>query len=235
MRAMARIEGKDLIFWSVPAIIACAAGVFAWRAFREPDWAPPRDQPELALLDPCARGRYRCHRGKVEMTTGDRAGGDAGPNACAWMELAPCAKGCVTERATLAGVDEATAKGQLCDLPKQPLLLLSSTQSFLDSPVAEAGICEGDGYVPTDDGFIQCIMRAPNDPTAAGVVIAKSICRAGAIKTVDRAPRLIKREEAAALWCKRDPIADTEPLDASVDAEADASADADADAKADAK
>ncbi len=233
---MARIEGKDLIFWSVPAVIACVAAVFAWRAFREPDWVPPRNQPELALLDPCARGRYRCHGGKVEMSTGDRAM-DAGLNACAWMEIAPCARGCVTEQATLAGVDDALAKTQLCDLPKQPLLLLSSTQSFLDAPVSDAGICEGDGYVPTDEGFIQCIMRSPKDPSAAGVVIAKSICRAGTIKTLDRAPRLIRREEAAALWCKRDPIAETEPADATVNADADASADAesDADAKVDAK
>jgi len=216
---VARIEGKDLIFWSVPAVIACVAGVFAWRAFREPDWVPPRDQPELALLEPCARGRYRCRAGKVELTTGDRAP-DGGPNACAWMELAACARGCVTDRATLAGIDEATAKAQLCDLPKQPLLLLSSTQSFLDSPIADAGMCEGDGYVPTEDGFLQCIMRAPKDPTAAGVVIARSICRAGAVNTLDRAPRLIRREEAAALWCKRDPIADTEPADADADADA---------------
>jgi hypothetical protein len=229
---VARVEAKDLIFWSVPAIIACVAGVFAWRAFREPEWAPPRDQPELALLEPCARGRYRCRAGKVEMTTGDRAP-DGGPNACAWMELATCAKSCVTERATIAGVEDAVAKSQLCDLPKRPLLLLSSTVSFLDSPIAEAGICEGDGYVPTEEGFLQCIMRNAKDPTATGVVIARSICRAGTIKTVDRAPRLISREEAAALWCKRDPIADTEPEDAGVSTDADA--DADAYVKADAK
>lgn len=231
-----RIETKDLIFWSVPLIIACVAAFFAWRAFREPEWAPPHDQPELAMIDPCARGRYRCRASRVEMTTGEHAR-DGGPMACEWNQVAPCARECVTERATLAGVDDAVAKAQLCDPPKQPLLLLSSTQSFLDSPIAEAGICEGDGYVPTEDGFIQCIMRTPKDPSAAGVVIARSICRAGTIKTLDRAPRLIKREEAAALWCKRDPIADTEPADAgvSVDADADASSDADADAKADVK
>lgn len=217
-----RVETKDLIFWSVPVAIACVAGVFAWRALRAPDWVPPKDTPELAFIDPCSRGRYRCRAGRVEMTTGDR--GDA--NACRYVEVAPCARSCVTELVTLAGVDDAIARTQLCDLPLQPLLLLSKQESYLDTPVADAGICEGDGYVPSDDGFLQCISRSGKDPAATGVVIGRAICRAGVVNNLDRAPRLIKREEAAAVWCKRDPIADTPADDANTDAGADANADA---------
>lgn len=229
---MARIETKDLIFWSVPAAIAIVAGVFAVRAFRTPDWVPPKDGPDPRLIDPCSPGRYRCRAGKVEVTTGDHADGGA---QCLYRPHAPCARSCVTEQVTMAGVDEKFAQEQLCDPPKRPLALLSKTESFLDAPIADAGMCEGDGYVPTDEGFLQCIMRSAADRASMGIVIARATCRAGAVKTIDRIPRLIKREEAAAVWCKRDPIAE---IDDAPDASADAADAADAtdatDAKADA-
>lgn len=221
--ARRRLEPKDYVFWSVPLLIAAAGAFFAWQAYRTPPWQPPRDTPEVVFAEPCARGRFRCRERRVEMTTGDHAP-DGSPVSCAWTEIAPCARECVSERVTLTGVDEATARTQLCDLPKQPLLLLSVQESFLNNPVADAGICEGDGYVPTENGFIQCIAKS-RDPGAAGIVIARAICRAGAIRTIDRAPFLIKREEAAAVWCKRDPIADTEP-DAGVVVDAPKEADA---------
>lgn len=230
---MARIEGKDLIFWSVPLAIAAVAGVFAWRAFHTPEWVPSKDTPELAFVDPCAVGRYRCHKGRVETTTGEHAP-DGGPNTCAWREIGICSQACVSERVMLAGVDDATAKVQLCNLPKRPLALLSKDESFLDQAIADAGVCEGDGYIPTDDGFVQCILRSGKDPSAAGVVLGRSTCKAGAIKTLDRTPQLIKREEAAAVWCKRDPSADVEEPDAGTDASSDTAVDASPDAAPDA-
>jgi hypothetical protein len=222
-----RLETKDVVFWSIPAAIAVAASVYAWRALRAPAWAPP---PELVLADPCSRGRYRCRADRVEMTTGDHAP-DGGPMSCAWMEIGPCARTCVTEHVTLAGVDEATARKQLCDPPKQPLLLLSKQESFLDQPLGDAAVCEGDGYIPSDTGFIQCIARGLKDRSAPGVVIASATCRAGVVRTIDRGPRLITREEAASVWCARDPIAEIEPDAGSDAADSDVLPDAKGDVK----
>lgn len=199
-----RLEPYSLIFWSIPAAIVCVAGVFAWRAYRTPSWAPPSDSPALRLLDPCAQGRYRCRAGKVQATTGEPA--HTGPG-CVYKDVAACARGCVTEAVTLS-VEESVARRQLCDPPKRPLALLSSLESLLDAPLSDAGMCEGDGYVPSSEGFVQCIRRSGIDPAAAGVVIARATCRAGAVPTLDYTPRLIKREEAAAVWCNRDPIAE---------------------------
>lgn len=209
-----RLPGKDLIFWSVPAAIACVAGFYAYRAFREPPGSSPAS-PDPRLVDPCAPGRYRCRAAKVQTTTGEHADGG---QACAYREVATCARGCVSDAVTLV-VDEGTAKTQLCDLPKRPLSLLSSFESLLEAPLVDAGICEGDGYVPSDEGFIQCISRSGKDPSSAGVVIARARCRFGVVPTLERAPLLIKREEAAAVWCKRDPSADVEPADAAADVE----------------
>ena len=211
---MARIEGKDLIFWSVPLTIAGVAAVFAWRAFHQPEWVPSKDAPELAYVDACAVGRYRCRKDRVETTTGDRADG----GGCGWRELAVCSRACVSERVALVGVDDQTAKTQLCNPPKRPLLLLSKDESFLDKPLSDAGSCEGDGYIPVDDGFVQCILRSGKDPAASGVVLGHAYCKAGTIKTLDRTPVLIKREEAAAVWCKRDPSADLDEPEVGVDA-----------------
>ena len=200
-----RFETKDLVVWSVPLTIAAVAGVFAWRAYRQPEWAPT---PELRLIEPCAPGHYRCRGGHVETTTG--APGDSGPLSCEWKETASCTRTCTTEVAMLAGVDAKTAREQLCDPPKRPLALLARTDSFLDAPVADAGSCEGDGYIPIQDGFLQCVSKAA-DRLAPGVVIAHSHCLIGAIKTLELRPQLITREAAAALWCRRDPIAEIEP------------------------
>lgn len=222
-----RFEAKELVFWAVPVAIALVAAVFAWRAYRQEAWAPLRDDAEPRLSEPCAMGQWRCRSRRLETTTGEH--GDGGPLSCQWKESVPCARVCTTELASLAGVELKLAKEQLCDPPKQPLALLATTESFLDAPIADAGVCEGDGYIPTEEGFLQCITRAGGDRVAPGVVIARSRCVAGAIATLERRPQLIKREEAAALWCKRDPIADVEPeADAGVDAFSDAMTDVDA-------
>jgi hypothetical protein len=219
---MARLEGRDLLFWSVPAAVAAVAAFFAFRAFQRDEWVPPKDAPELAFVDPCAVGRYRCRKNRVETTTGER--GDGGPLSCAYREIGACSRACVNERVSLAGVDDATAKAQLCNLPKRPLLLLSKTESYLDAPYADAGTCEGDGYVPTPEGFVQCILRSSKDPGLAGVVLGRSFCKVGAVNTLDRTPQLIPREEAAALWCRRDPAADAAEPDAGAPTVADGGA-----------
>ncbi len=209
-----RIETKDLIFWSIPLAITCAAGFFAYRALHPPDWVPPKGGLDPRLAEPCAVGRYRCHGGKVQTTTGEHT--DGGPT-CVYRDVAPCARGCVSEPVTLI-VDESTAKTQLCDPPKRPLALLASFESLLDAPLLDAGMCEGDGYVPSSEGFIQCISRSAKDPLSAGVVIARATCRFGVVSTIDHTPRLIKREEAAAVWCKRDASAEVDLIETTADA-----------------
>ena len=199
---MGRVDAKAAIFWSIPIGIGVVAAFLGYRALRERPWEePPKDAQPLVRLSPCAAGQYRCHEGNLEVTTGDER--DSG--LCEWNAVATCARGCASSRVTLAGVDEATAKLQLCDPPRPLWRLVAEEKSFLDAPVTEAGVCEGDGYIPNEEGFVQCISRSGNDPNAMGVVLGKTTCRFGAVPTADRAPRLIKREEAIAVWCKRDP------------------------------
>ena len=203
---MARLDGKDLVVWSVPAALALGALFFAWRAFWPQDVGAPSQPAEFAFVEACAPGRHRCRAKSVEVTTGER--GDAG--ACTWRSVGSCVTACVSEQVALAGVDDATAKAQLCDPPRRPLLLLSKTESYLDAPLADAGVCEGDGYIPTSDGFLQCILRSSADRGASGIIFGRAFCRAGTVQTLDRAPRLVRREEAAAIWCRRDPLADVD-------------------------
>ncbi len=224
--SVARVDAKTAIFWSIPIGIGVVAAFLGYRAFRERPWQPSTEPPVVVPLSPCGAGQYRCHEGKVEITTGDER--DSG--LCEWKSVAPCARACASSRVTLAGVDEATAKTQLCDPPRHLWRLVAEEKSFLDAPVTEAGVCEGDGYVPNEEGFVQCISRSGNDPSAMGVVLGKTTCRFGAVPTADRAPRLIKREEAIAVWCKRDPAGepDAEIEITMDDAATDAATDADA-------
>lgn len=202
---MARFEVRDAIVWSIPAAIACVAAVLAVRAFRGAD-GPPREPPQLRLIDPCSPGRYRCMTGTLQTTTGERVDGSA--TNCAWQRVTACAVKCASERVTIVVPDDRTAREQLCDPPKRPLALLSSIENLLAAPIADAGECEGDGYIRTHDGFVQCVRRSGLDPASTGVVIARATCRAGVVPDLDTTPRLIPREEAASVWCKRDPIAD---------------------------
>ena len=215
---------KDAIFYAIPASIAVVAGVLAYRAWKERPWEPPKDSPELLALSPCGAGHYRCKDGKVQVTTGDER--DSAIDRCVFRDLAPCKRACASDGIVLAGVDDGTAKVQLCDAPRNVGTLIGEERSYLEAPVAEAGTCEGDGFIPTPDRIEQCILKSSKDPNAVGVVFGHIKCKLGMVPTADRRPRLVPREAAVAVWCRRDP-------DAGVDDEVDA-ADAASDAATDA-
>lgn len=228
------ITVKDVVIWSIPLGIAAAAAVFGVTALRDHAW----DEPPTSSVAPpptCPERVYRCREREVQVSTGEPA---LDGKSCAFKRVGGCERACASQLAALAGVDDQTAKTQLCDAPKHPARLVSAEQNFLTQPVSEAGVCETDGFIPTDDGFLQCVAKSGIDPNATGVVIARTTCRLGAVPTTDRSPRLIKREEAIAVWCKRDPDpnADVDAPDAgaSFDARVDAPGDA-ADAATDAR
>lgn len=205
-------SGKDVVFYAIPGAIAVVAGVLAYRAFRDRPWEPPKDPPELVVLAPCAAGHHKCGAGKLLVTTGEER--DAGLDRCVYREVAACKVQCASEQIVLTGVDQATAKQQLCDPPADLGALIAEEKSYLDGLVAEAGACEGDGFIPTPDGIEQCILKSGKDPTAAGVVFGRIKCKLGTVATADRRPRLVARSEAVAVWCKRDPNATPAALDA---------------------
>jgi hypothetical protein len=191
---------KELVIWTIPLGIAGVAAVLGVRAYREKPWEAP---PIPSALPPqCPDGVYRCRDRELQVSTGD-----LGPDGktCGFKRLSNCTRACSTTQAVLAGVDDDTAKKQLCDPPRKIGTLVSEERSFLSAPVADAEVCEGDGYIPTETGFDQCILKSSNDPAASGIVTGRVRCRFGAVATTERAPRLIKREEAIALWCKREP------------------------------
>jgi hypothetical protein len=200
---MAEGRLRNLLFWSVPASIAVVAGYFAYRYFREPAWAPPEDASYELRVNPCAVGRQRCVEGAIQESTGERADAGTGGEVCAWKTLERCAKACVADRVTMAGLDAATTKKQLCDPPESVASLIAEQTSNLDKRPDEVPSCEGDGYAPTSTEIVQCVLRSAKDRGALGVVIGTIRCRTSVVATMDRAPQLISREQAVALWCAR--------------------------------
>ncbi len=222
-------SGKDVFFYAIPGAIAVVAGVLAYRAFRDRPWEPPKDSPELVALSPCGAGHYRCRDGKVQVTTGEER--DAGLDRCVFREVQTCKFVCASDGIVLTGVDDKTAKAQLCDPPNDLSTLISEEKSYLDGLVTEAGVCEGDGYIPTPDSIEQCILKSGKDPNATGVVFGRIKCRRGVVPTADRTPRLVSRAAAVSVWCKRDPAAVPEaPVDGGANLGADAGDAGDADA-----
>lgn len=200
---MAEGRLRNLLFWSVPASIAAVAGYFAYRYFREPAWAPPEDASYELRVNPCAVGRQRCVGGAIQESTGERADAGTGGEVCAWRTLERCAKACVADRVTMAGLDAVTTKKQLCDPPESVASLIAEQTSNLDKRPDEVPSCEGDGYAPTATEIVQCVLRSAKDRGALGVVIGTIRCRTSVVATMDRTPQLITREQAVALWCAR--------------------------------
>jgi len=197
-------RGKDAIFWAIPGAVALVAAVLAYRAFRSGPDEPSRDAPQMKI-SLCEAGRYLCRKGEVLATTGEE--GPEGGDRCVRRKLSKCARGCVAEEVTLAGMDEESAKRQLCDMPEYVNVYIRDEKNLLGMPAADAESCEGDGFAPTVDGIQQCILRSVVDPNALGVVVSTARCRLGAVQTIDRQPRLVSREQAIALWCRRDAAA----------------------------
>lgn len=196
-------RGRDLVFWAIPLAIAGVAAFFAYRYFRVPE-PPSRDEAAELRFNPCAPGHQRCRAGEISETTGEP--GDGG-QACAWRPIGRCQKACVADDVIYGGVDPAVAKRQLCDAPADVTPLIAGVTSNLDKKADEVPSCEADGYAPADQEIIQCVLRSRVDPNALGVVIASIRCRGKVVPTVDRAPRLITREQAVALWCDREAAA----------------------------
>ena len=212
---------KDAAFYAVPVAIAAVAGVFAWRAFRgEPD-APSRE-PETKVLM-CPSGRYRCAKGEILATTGEEKTTGSG---CDEWRVSKCVRACVTESIVLEGVDDDTAKTQLCDAPIDVGPLIASEQTIVDLG-DDGGTCVADGWGPSEDGVLECILRSAKDPDALGVVVARVKCRTAVVPTMDKTPRIVGKDEAIAVWCARSEAA---LADAGVALDAAAAADAASDA-----
>ncbi|MGZ5966736.1 MAG: hypothetical protein ACXWP4_03635, partial [Polyangiales bacterium] len=201
-----------------------AAGYLGLRAYREKPWL---ETPTIVPLPPqCPEGQYRCRDREVQVSTGD-----VGPDGkmCMFKRIAGCSRACSSSHVVLTGITDPIARVQLCDAPRRINTLVSEERSFLGASVADAQVCDGDGYIPTDEGFDQCVAKSASDPSAAGVVTGRVRCRYGAVATTQRSPMLIKREEAIAVWCKRDPLwasdAEAEEDDFSIDAATDGALD----------
>jgi hypothetical protein len=217
---------KDAIFWAIPASVAVVAAVLAYRAFKGGHEEPSREPPALKI-SLCDAGRYLCRKGEVMATTGEELPEGAanankdGHDRCVRRKVGPCVKACVADDVTLAGIDDALAKTQLCDLPEYVNVYVRDERNLLGMPAADAGTCEADGFGPTPDGIEQCILRSVSDPNALGVIVATAKCRLGAVPTVDRRPRLVSRAQAIALWCRRDAAAaaalETGPVDLGIE------------------
>jgi hypothetical protein len=225
------VSVKELVFWTFPVGIALFAGYLGLRAYHDKPWIePPRTAPMPAQ---CPEGVYRCRDREVQLSTGE-----IGPDGkmCMFHRVGGCQRACASTHVTLSGVEQETAHRQLCDAPRKLDSLVLEERSFLGAPARDAEVCEGDGYIPTLDGFNQCVLKSGNDPSASGVVTGRVTCRFGAVPTSNHTPMLIKREEAIAVWCKRDPLwsPDADVVDEEEDAATDAAIDAAQDAKADA-
>ena len=153
---MGRVDAKAAIFWSIPIGIGVVAAFLGYRALRERPWEePPKDAQPLVRLSPCAAGQYRCHEGNLEVTTGDER--DSG--LCEWNAVATCARGCASSRVTLAGVDEATAKLQLCDPPRPLWRLVAEEKRFLAAPVPVVFASAREGAVQFDPSMLGAAHR----------------------------------------------------------------------------
>jgi hypothetical protein len=192
------VRWKDAAFYAVPAAIAVVAGVLAWRAFRGdgPD-APTREPPQSALM--CPSGRVRCAKGELLATTGEEKPNGSG---CDERHVAKCARACVSEGVALEGVDDDTARTQLCDAPENVEPMIASQLTIVELG-DDGGTCVADGWGPSDDGVLECILRSAKDPDALGVVVARVKCRTPVVPTIDKTPRIVSREQAVAVWCAR--------------------------------
>jgi hypothetical protein len=236
------VRWKDGVFYAVPAAIAVVAGVLAWRAFHgEGPGVPSQEPPPTALM--CPSGRYRCTKNEILATTGEEKTNGSG---CDERSVGKCARACVSESVSLDGVDDETGKTQLCDAPINVEPMVAKTLTIVELG-DDGGTCVADGWGPSEDGVLECILRSAKDPDALGVVVARVTCRTQPVPTMDKTPRIVGRDEAIAIWCARsnaalidagvsaDAIATPAipTIDAGVDADADAgSSDADADADA---
>ena len=228
---------KDLAFWTVPAAIGAVAIVLGLRALRgdRPEAPSSGDKPEpMSLI--CPTNLYRCSAGTIAATTGEENPG--GETPCLTRDVGRCKDRCVADGIALVGVSDDTAKVQLCDPPSDVSALVSKELTVSDLVEDGGGSCVADGFGPSEDGVLQCILPSAKDPDALGLVVGRITCRTGVVATIDDTPRIVSRAQAIALWCRRDAAALTSS-NVSLDgggAGADAGADADtgADAGADA-
>lgn len=192
---------RDLAFYAIPGAIMVVAGVMAWRYWN--DRRAPSSEPEpLQLVTACPPNRYRCQHGEVLVSTGDEAT-VAGKTECVTRSIARCRAECVVEGVNVDGIDDATAARQLCDRPQnvEPLVASEATATDLGE---DGGVCESDGWGPSDDGVLECILRSVVDPNALGLVVHRVRCATGVVVTGEKLPRLMGREQAIALYCRRD-------------------------------
>jgi hypothetical protein len=221
------VARKDLLFWALPAALAAVAGVFAYRAIRPDEPSPPDGPPErVSLL--CPANHYRCVSGTVSVTTGEEDPGGEVP--CTVHVVGRCAQKCVAEGVALVGVADDVAKMQLCDPPADVEPLVASELGIAQLIEDGGGSCVADGFGPSAEGVLQCILKSAKDPDSLGIVVGRITCRTGPVATRDDTPRIVSREQAIALWCRRDSAA----LSASavaLDAGSTDAADADADAR----
>lgn len=195
------VRWKDYAFWTVPAAIAGVAAVLGVRALRSEGPELPSTEPEPPSMM-CPVGVYRCIAGSIAVTTGEENVG--GETPCLTREVGRCAVACVAETVPLAGVSDEVAKGQLCDAPADVSALVEKELTITDLAGDSGEPCLADGFGPSDDGVLQCILQSAKDPDALGIVVGRITCRSGVVRTFDPTPRIVSREQAIALWCRRD-------------------------------
>ena len=195
------MQAKDAVFYAIPvALLAVAAG-FAWRAHRDAPPPPREGEVEPPRVSMCPAGRARCAHAEILITTGLERPGAAPP--CEERSAGRCARACVTESVALEGVAATIAREQLCDAPVDVAPWIEREQTIAELG-EDGGVCTADGWGPSEDGVLECILRSAKDPDALGVVVHRVRCRTGVIDVSDTTPRLLQRDQAIALWCKRE-------------------------------
>ncbi|MEO7094670.1 MAG: hypothetical protein ABI175_15540 [Polyangiales bacterium] len=214
------MRGKDLLFWTIPAAVAVVAAVLGYRALRPEGPPGPDDGPPEHVSLICPPHVHRCVSGTVSVTTGEEEPGGEVP--CQVQLVGRCAQKCVAEGIALVGVPDDVARTQLCDAPDDVEPLVASELGIAQLIEDGGGSCLADGFGPSTEGVLQCILESAKDPDALGIVVGRITCRAGTVATRDDTPRIVSRAQAIALWCRRD--AATAP-DATKEAAVDAAAD----------
>jgi hypothetical protein len=189
------------VYYAIPVGIGAVALYMGLQHYRAPKWDPTLDTM-TSMVRLCAPGRFRCAGRQVTETTGEERPGTGG--LCVERAAGTCNERCVADGVSLGGIDAVFARSQLCDPPVSVASIVEDERSNLDLPVSKVGVCDADGFAPTDVGIHQCILRSASSPGATGAIVMTARCRSGIVPTTDKQPQLISREQAIAIWCRRD-------------------------------